>query len=105
MSTEYKFNKQKAVRKDDSGAIKSITPIFNSVGDPYSSVHKQAIELEKLAKMFPLSKVQVEINAIPESEYKMLKEDFDMKPGFQDGAGRFYYSPTVNSALICHKEI
>lgn len=105
MKTKHNYLTQKTIRRNDSGKIQSIKPIYSETKDPYARVHAQAIDLEIIANKFPESKMQVEINAIPESTYKLLKEDFDYRNGFQEGAGKFYYSPTVNSAIIVHKEL
>ena len=105
MKQTFNYKTQKVKTKDDDGKIVSIKPIYQESKDPYARVHQQAMDLIEFAEKFPETKIQVEVNSMPENIFKLLKEDFDYRKGFQDGAGKFFYSPTVNSAIIIHKEI
>lgn len=105
MAETFNYKTQKSTNRNEIGKIVSIKPIYNEEKDPYTRVLTQVMDLEDFANKFPEHKIQVEVNAIPETTYKLLKEDFDHKRGFQDGAGKFFYSPTINSVIIVHKEI
>ncbi len=101
---KYNHKTQKSISRSNNGKIKSIMPIYKESEDIYNRIIKQSIEVAEMAKKYPRTKIQVEVNSIPENIYNMLKEDLNYGPNFQDGAGRFFYSPTVNSAIIIHKE-
>jgi len=105
MAKNYNYKTQKVSSRNSDGKIKSIKPIYNEQQDPYLRVHQQSELLKEFSDTFPETKMQIEVNSIPDSTYKTLKEDFDYRPGFHDGAGKFFYSPTPSSVLIVHKEI
>jgi hypothetical protein len=105
MSTTFNYKTSKKIKRNDSGKIVSIKPFYESDKDPYIIIHTQIHELITFADKFPENKVQVEINSVKEDIYKLLKEDLDHNRNFQDGAGKFFYSPTVNSVIIIHQEI
>lgn len=105
METKYNYLTQKRVNFNNEGKIRSIKPLYSSDEDEYKIIHDQASQLKTLSEKFPQSKIHIEVNSVKTDLYKILKEDFDYRPGFQDGIKKFYYNPTVNSVLIINKEL
>lgn len=105
MDQVFKYDKHKIVTRNKHGFIQSIKPIYNRENDAIMQVHDLILEMRQTALKFPGIKFQTEVNAIPERDFKILKEDLAFNPDFTDHGGRFFYSITVNCVLIAHKEL
>tara|TARA_R110000824_G_scaffold332891_1_gene519470 strand:+ start:141 stop:458 length:318 start_codon:yes stop_codon:yes gene_type:complete len=105
MKQVFNYEKQKVIRRDDVGNIKSIKPIYNESTDPITRIGELIADLKKMSSKFPGAKLQAEINAINDTDFGIIKDDLSWSGSFTDHGSRCYYQPTMNSVIILHKKL
>lgn len=106
MSLEYNYEKQQIIRRSgEDQKIQSIKPIYDKNEDAVTIVNEVSEKIKSLSLEFPGVKFQAEINAIPEQEFGIIKDDLSWKGQLTDHGRKCFYQPTINSVLILHQSL
>lgn len=104
MKQVFNYNKQKVVRRSERGQIQSIKPLYDKNTDPLAIISELIKDLTEMAKKFPVVKLQIEMNSIPDKDFIIIKDDLGYSGSFTDHGSKCFYQPTVNSVIILHKQ-
>jgi hypothetical protein len=103
---EYNFKRQRIIKRNDSGKILSLMPIYNKEAEVLIQIDQLIRQYRNLAITFPSVKLIGEVNSIPERDFKIIKEDLEYSNAdITDHGNRIYYQITVNCVLVMHQEI
>lgn len=102
----YNLNKQKATTRDRNGKIQSIRPIYDVEGEVVIKVQELINNLKEIALKFPMVKFHSELSAVPEKDFKIIREDLDYSnANFTDHGKKIFYGVTPNCVIILHQEV
>jgi len=105
MKQVFNYEKQKTIRRNNSGKIESIKPIYSKDKDSLTIMEGLIKNITEMAKKFPEVKLQAEMNSIPENDFNIIKDDLTYTGLFTDHGSKCYYQPTSNSVIILHKQL
>ena len=100
---EYDFSRQRIVRRNQSGKLISLYPIYNEDMNRYNEFFQMIQELKLLSGEFPQQKIIVEMQNVPSDQYENIKDLISIGEAFTDHIAKFFYQVNINCVIIVHE--
>ena len=92
----YQFDKQRVVDRDSNDKIMSIMPIYEENNNKYNEFYDILNQLKNLSNKHKSIKFVVEINGVPEQDYRTIQDEIGFGNNYQDHVGKFFFN------VACH---